>query len=838
MSTLNTLYKIDDLNLNKSSGYNFSQNYYDKKIKEGIPIFQEIGAFNNSINSQNYVDPFKLLENSKTNNFLNNGQGSGNDLGLGSFSSNLNMNDLETRKMIEREMNPYLLQMKNELNLIIEKFRKEMENKSNILNEISSLKDQASKNNQNIEINFSNLENKMFNIQNAINVQDKKINECQNEINKINRNDQSMNKKIDDLSNYLIDLNAIKNKLLSMDASNENIYKNISNNIEKMTNFKIDELSKNINLIKEGNIQIQNSIINNKNKIDLLNLENDKKNKKINEIEVCLHNTTNQINNINLNNNKNLNLINNFEIKNYDIQQKIKSVNDKISVIENNINSNLTQIQSNKQTLNSSSQKIFEIENSINYLKNEKQSFNNKIIELDLKINSQEEKISKNNNLLNDVINQNNTTLYKDLATQISKSNNLIDQLRDSYEEDISKIKNEINQLDTIIKNNPFLNPNENEKLSILFKKEQIKSNDIFREQIKIINEEINNLKIANPIDKSNFQKIEKNFKVIDNVLASRTKDIDLLEKGLKTTSQIVEALKEKIEKIKKEINSPKSDKNNGPGKGFSGAPMAGEYNFGEFDENIHKIQNYININKKDMSDLKLDIKEINEKTIHEIYKYINDKLKQFNSKYDNPESNISINREPINKRDGNKYKRQNSDIEFNNNIMLSNKNNNNNYYVNNQNNNFNNNLIKEKNINKKIENIEINNNEYNKDDNNENNNKIDLNNNQDIEDIANKIELMGSTGPKINNEFNKNIGNNDNVNININIERERNNIESSFDKRSSLNEYNSKKKDETNSSNSIDKLINDVMVENKENKENKSLSQKSQEDFDMDFDN
>ena len=87
MSSLNSLYKLD---ANKSSGFNMPSNYYNNKVKEGLPIFQEIGSFNNTLNNQNFVDPFKILENTKYNNYLNNNiQGAGSSLGAGSLSSNI-----------------------------------------------------------------------------------------------------------------------------------------------------------------------------------------------------------------------------------------------------------------------------------------------------------------------------------------------------------------------------------------------------------------------------------------------------------------------------------------------------------------------------------------------------------------------------------------------------------------------------------------------------------------------------------------------------------------------------------------------------------------------------
>ena len=111
-----------------SANSNFSKNYYSSKVKEGIPIFQEQNGGNLY---NNYIDPFKLLESQKNNNLFNQG-----------FSNNhqMNISDIQTRNILEKEMNPFLMRMKNELNLIIEKFRKEMNGKNNYLNEIEELK--------------------------------------------------------------------------------------------------------------------------------------------------------------------------------------------------------------------------------------------------------------------------------------------------------------------------------------------------------------------------------------------------------------------------------------------------------------------------------------------------------------------------------------------------------------------------------------------------------------------------------------------------------------------------------------------------------------------------
>ena len=781
MSTFNSLYKSES---------NLSPNYYEKKIKEGIPIFQEIGIYNNkSMNNPNYVDPFKLLENNKTNNFLNNG---GNE----SSFSNINMYDVETRKIIEREMNPYILQMKNELNVIIEKFRKEIEDKSNIINEISLLKEQISQNNRNNEAINSNIEEKILNMKDMLKTQDKKLNVFQNNFNQINKFNQDIIKKTDELYLNINDVNKNNNKFLSMD--NENMYSEITNNIQKLTNSNYEQLNRNVDLLKEEISSIKKELYNNNTKLLSLNTENNINNKTMNDIKVGFSQIKNQIDNINIDNHKNLNLINNFEIKNNEFQQNIKSLNDKISTLNANLNTTYIDVKSYKQLINSSTQKISDIENSIRLLKNEKQSFNNKIMELNLKVDSQDEKIIKNNNVLNDVVSQNNTTLYKDLTIQISKSKDLIDNLRDKYDSEINQLRSDLEQFDLIIKKNPFLNMNENERLSILFKKEQLKSNDTFRENIKLLTEEINKLKNANPIDKENLKKINDNFKIIDKSLTDKAVDIQKIGKVLKTYSDIIKALSEKVEELKKDKNTQKIEKMDSAKKVVQDVPIISEIKFGSVKDDIKNMQQHIN-------NLKIDIQEIVDKTIPDIYKYINEQLKGIN--------NIKSQKIEINN-NNDRYPVRISDVSNHNNI------NNKNPVINS---NSNNNLFNQNSISKNNKNI-INNVKNN----NENNNIIKKPSNQipindkNIDDIVNKIELMGAGGNNnLNNEFN-NKQNNYNNKIDSEI---RDNNESKFDKNSSFNDWRDKK-DESNSIN-----INDIL-------DKKQDVSKFKNSFESDFDN
>ena len=663
---------------NNLSNGNLPNNYYSSKVKEGIPIFQEenVGNLYN-----NYIDPFKLLETEKNNNIFN--------LGINNF--NMNMTDIQTRKIFEKEMEPYLMRMKNELNLIIERFRKELEVKSNHFNEIEEMKQEMIKIRQNSEDIYKNFELKFLNMNDNLNKHDKTLNNLQSEMFQMNHLNKSSNDIF--LKN---EIDNLKNKMINLDANNEKYLKETTKNLEKIIDYKFDKINQNINFIKEENNNIKNELVQNNIKIEMINSENNKKNERLNDFNSEFNSISNQINKISIHNNKVMNLINNLEINNNECQQKMKNLNEKFSSLNENFDIINNETKNQKENFNSNLKLISELESNLNALENEKNSLNNKITELNIKLEYQEEKLSKNNNIMNNAQNGNNNMLYKDISNQIAKSKKIIDDMREKYDKEVLDLKNNLNQFDLMLKNNPYFQMNENERISILFKKEQVNCNETFRQQIKLLNEEIKKIKTVSQFDKNNLEIINKNFK-------KHTNDINMLEQSLKSWTQIAQILSKNYEKLKKDKGDDKSSNN--------------YFNNFNFDESLNKINKYIENNKNDVYKLKIDVKEINEKTIPEIYRYINEQLKIKPSKFS---QNIMAD----------------NNIKIKNTISSVNKNNNNNFISTNKNNDF----------------------FDNKNNNNDFNDKIES---KRLEDLVSKIELMGSAAPNMNNKFNENNKNN-----------------------------------------------------------------------------
>jgi len=457
-----------------------------------------------------------------------------------------------------------------------------------------------------------------------------------------------------------------------------------------------------------------------------------------------------------INNNKIMNLINDLEIGNNDCQQKIKNLNDKINSINENKEAINYEFKNQKENMNFNKKYLSELESNLNMFENEKNTINNKLIELNIKLENQEQFFSKNNNNMNNVQNENNNLLYKDISAQISKMKKILDEMREKSDKEIGEIKNNMNQFELVLKNNPFLTMNETERISILFKKEQVKFNETFRQQLKLLNDEVKNLKSISQFDKTNLEIINKNFK-------KHTKDIEMLEQSLKSWTQIAQVLTKNYDKIKKDkFNDDKSSNNN-----FNNNII--------FEDNLNKIQKYINNNKNDVYNLQLNIKEINEKTIPQIYKYINDQLKIKSNENAMIENIIST---------------KNNIGKINNNFNLGNREEN--IIKNNINTN-----------NKDINNIYINNN-------------IDNMDNKNLDDLASKIELMGNESQKKNLKVN---------NINNNKDEENKFMINSDFSHSLSDNLNNKKDDDMDY---IDKLI-----KGKDNNNSKSKN----DEFDSDFD-
>ncbi len=159
-------------NLKPNGGSLAGTNYFEKQIKEGLPFFNE-----------------NKLQSTLRNNYFNNSDSNYNLRARNNITSaeKIDRSEIEAKKILEREMNPYLSYMKNELKLIVEQFAKDINEKNALINEISSLKNEIEilkRTNDNLgnEINAKYLKNNE-----NFNLHERKISNIELDLNKFNQ---------------------------------------------------------------------------------------------------------------------------------------------------------------------------------------------------------------------------------------------------------------------------------------------------------------------------------------------------------------------------------------------------------------------------------------------------------------------------------------------------------------------------------------------------------------------------------------------------------------------------------------------------------------------------
>ena len=108
MSDYNTILNKIDQKLGINTNMNPNQTFYDSQIKKDLPYFQtqRLKKYDNGISNGNdnfYITSFNQLN---PNTFRNTNVG----------NLNLDESNTKSRRAMEKEMEPYLNKMKNELN--------------------------------------------------------------------------------------------------------------------------------------------------------------------------------------------------------------------------------------------------------------------------------------------------------------------------------------------------------------------------------------------------------------------------------------------------------------------------------------------------------------------------------------------------------------------------------------------------------------------------------------------------------------------------------------------------------------------------------------------------
>ena len=789
MSNFDMLYKQYDYN--KSFSPSSNTNYFEKDIKEGLSFFQQ-----------------NKLQSTLRNNYFN----SNNDSNIKMTSSEKNDKiNLEAKKIIEREIEPYLSLMKKELNLIVEKYSKDFQKKNDTINELLNLKNDLEEIKKENANNNNILAQKLMKNNENMNEIEQKINNINSDINKFN---QLFNIQLDNSSlipNLNNDIDKLKQNLTLQETNMKTLFSEQKTNTEQTILQKYNECMNKINNMKEENDLLKNKIEELNNTIRIMKSNDIEKNEE----------QMNQINsNIELKK-----LLNQYKLELDNKDNKIKNLED---FSENNkkkieqLNKNIETAFSNINTEHLSIIKLAtELKNILNNIQKCEETIDNSIYKKDVidfklenineQIEAQNEKMKEVSIKSNETINERNNKLSFDLTKKFEEYKKYFENHYDAIDGTIISLNNKISEISTTMQTHPLLNMNNNEIITLKFKENQIKFNDIIKKAIEEIKSQIGklnyNLKI-DEINKNNFILFKQNLDKINDEI-----------KKVQTYPELISKIKEELNN---KINILEQEKNN-------------------TEKNINTDLEPINILKKEINRLSKDIKNIKEEKIPEILILIENIRNIENSgnniRNENPEEEINV---------GNRRKKQDNFAKTwsrrnNTNSILDTINTNNNYNTNNFNNNINN--FEENNNNNIINNVK----KFM-----ENNNKINIENIQEENISNNNINNINNPNMSNNNNFNNNIPNKDlneddyadfdyNFNEEKNQEQNRsnnfninnnnfNNQSNSFGLNNS-NQFNSKDKDETNEL--IDNIIN-----NNNSKNNQSLNKEKIEDnFDDDFD-
>lgn len=770
------------LSTNGRDNYDFgsktSSNYYGSKPKDPLAylsqnkdsLFSNGGGtlFNPGKTSVGFIDPFKELENQKALS-LNGGASSFNSL-----SPTLGISNIDTRKMIEMEMAPYLSQMKTDLNLMFEKFKKEIDSKNESLNEVLSMKDQ---NDQQIKLNTVNQNKneekfvKLFHGQNTLN---NKLLDFQNEINDLKLNYQLLSQKNDQIIDKVSDFSRNKEKNSSGDE-NEKMFREISNNVEKLSMNKLSLFNAQMKILKKENDELR-SILNKINvDIDTIKYENQNKEKEFKNIIEGYEDQLNKINDLNFETKKALNIIEGENNRKSDINNNFRLLSNKINKTNENYQSLQIGLSNMKDLIVNFNKNSSDLENELNKLKIETKNFDSKLKIVESNVQGQKDKYSSIKQQISDMVDQQTKTLYTDLSSQVATCKLQVENSTDENNANFEGIKKKFEAIDEIITKNPFLQMNEKEKITQDFKEKQNQYNENLQNVINALNKSLSDLRRQFSdiqIDRNNFEKIKKNFNVINQGLEK----INSLEKTAKEYPKIIESLSKnhldlksqienEIEKnynwqlemqsttesLKTQIKNLQNNSNRGGGVNEAIKFQDG-IKLGGGQAEMQMVQDI----KLDLNKLKLKvesnekkIKEINERKFHEVYNYINNIIMGTDGKtgiisnnkshlYFNPnadsEKNVDSKKEEIINNDDNEIdKKNNNDYYINNNDYYNYNNNKNNDYNYMKNNNDDNN--------------NYNNMKKNSDDND--NNKFNVSginsqNNNNIDDLVKRIEAMG----------------------------------------------------------------------------------------------
>ena len=497
-------------------------------------------------------------------------------------------NEYETRKLIERELEPYVNSIKKELKVQLDSFQKDADVINSTKSELSSLK----------EIVISN-KKEIIKLQSARDTYDIK-----SDVIKLSEEMKQKNEEIFDLRKGIQDL-LMKNEEIKATIevrketkdNNDEVDEKIKQSEAKMINA-IKEIEKNCNknLLQMGNFfkqsvdETKNVLLSMKNEIE--NIKEKSKQSNI-EIEKRIENIQNNIKSVKESN-----------------ETAIKDINKKINELSEEIKSksNDKEINDIKEEIAKINQEIKEIKeskrNSIDMISslpiannNDINTINTKLDNLSIRIDQFDSKVSNQtliSSKLND-INQSynslksqidtNTTTITELNSQLltAKDNyNLFKSKLDALTLNVSTLENQINvhqneetsskeideikiKIKEIVDTIEEVNKKYNEEMSkvnsvfIEFKEKQLQANAINEKTIVCLGEQmVTSLKTLKQLEgdkketEDNFEQIQNGFDQVHSVIIK----IPKMEKDYKLMNEFLVELTKKYQELQIKVDN------------------------------------------------------------------------------------------------------------------------------------------------------------------------------------------------------------------------------------------------------------------------------------------
>ena len=497
-------------------------------------------------------------------------------------------NEYETRKLIERELEPYVNSIKKELKVQLDSFQKDADVIKSTKSELSSLK----------EIVISNKKD-IIKLQSARDTYDIK-----SDVIKLSEEMKQKNEEIFDLRKGIQDL-LMKNEEIKATIevrketkdNNDEVDEKIKQSEAKMINA-IKEIEKNCNknLLQMGNFfkqsvdETKNVLLSMKNEIE--NIKEKSKQSNI-EIEKRIENIQNNIKSVKESN-----------------ETAIKDINKKINELSEEIKS-----KSNDKEINDIKEEIAKINQEIKEIKESKRNsidmisslpiahnddintINTKLDNLSIRIDQFDSKVSNQtliSSKLND-INQSynslksqidtNTTTITELNSQLltAKDNyNLFKSKLDALTLNVSTLENQINvhqneetsskeideikiKIKEIVDTIEEVNKKYNEEMSkvnsvfIEFKEKQLQANAINEKTIVCLGEQmVTSLKTLKQLEgdkketEDNFEQIQKGFDQVHSVIIK----IPKMEKDYKLMNEFLVELTKKYQELQIKVDN------------------------------------------------------------------------------------------------------------------------------------------------------------------------------------------------------------------------------------------------------------------------------------------